>query len=203
MIKINLLGSKIEQNPYLICFMTSWIAGLIIFFLSLIFWKISLLGNLKELEEKNSNLKKELEVLEEKTKEVKDIEDIKNELNEKLQVINILKKSKLGPVKLLDDLNISLPEKVWIESIQETNNNILITGKSLDDQSLSRFMKLLEKSAYFTNIDLQYSKQFFMEDVKIKDFELKAKISYSGNEAKKDDVKSDNNDFKNKNIKEK
>ena len=37
--------------------------------------------------------------------------------------------------------------------MQETNNNILITGKSLDDQSLSRFMKLLEKSAYFTNID--------------------------------------------------
>ena len=196
MIKINLLGSKIEQNPHLICFMTTWIAGIVIFFLGCVFWKITLLRDVKNLEEKNSSLKKELAVLEEKTKEVKNIENIKNELSEKLSVITILKKNKLGPVKLLDDLNISMPEKVWIESVEESNNNILITGKSLDDQSLSKFMKLLEKSPYFTNVDLQYSKQFFMEDVKIKDFEIKSKISYAGSKAEDKDINNNNTEKK-------
>ena len=179
MIKINLLGSKIEQNPYLVTFMVTWIVGLTLFFLGCIFWKISLSSNVKSLEEKNNNLKSQLAALEEKTKEVNKLNDIKEELRGKLKVIDILKKSKLGPVKLLDNLNIALPSKIWLESIEESNQNILIAGKSLDDPSLSLFMKALEYSPYFSNVDLNYSKQFFMDEVKIKDFEIKANVSYS------------------------
>ena len=190
MIKINLLGSKIEQNPYLVTFMVTWIVGLTLFFLGCIFWKISLSSNVKSLEEKNNNLKSQLAALEEKTKEVNKLNDIKEELRGKLKVIDILKKSKLGPVKLLDNLNIALPSKIWLESIEESNQNIIIAGKSLDDPSLSLFMKALEYSPYFSNVDLNYSKQFFMDEVKIKDFEIKANVSYS---AKEDDNSKLNN----------
>ena len=80
--------------------------------------------------------------------------------------------------------------EVWLESIEESNQNILIAGKSLDDPSLSLFMKALEYSPYFSNVDLNYSKQFFMDEVKIKDFEIKANVSYS---AKEDDKSKLNN----------
>lgn len=182
MIKINLLGSKVEQNPSLVFFIASWLGTLFVFFAACLFWKISLVSSISNLEEKNKNLKIEQEKLDEKTKKVNDIEQIKKDLNEKLKVIDILKKNKLGPVKLLDELNIIIPSKVWLESIEEVNKNIKIVGKSLDDQSLSSFMKMLEKSKYFKNVDLNYSKQFYLEDVKIKDFEIKAKVSYSDKE---------------------
>ena len=60
MIKINLLGSKIEQNPCLVTFIVTWMTGLALFFLGCIFWKISLSSNVKALEEKNNDLKSTL-----------------------------------------------------------------------------------------------------------------------------------------------
>lgn len=192
MIRINLLGSNIEKDPRLLNFAISWVVALCLFILACIGWWLYLLNDVKHLGEEYILLTAELAMLETKTKKNNDINEIKKDLNEKLYVITVLKKNKLGPVKLLDTLNLSLPKKVWLERIEEANQKILITGKSLDDKNLSLFMKALQQSDYFKNVDLSFSKQFFMEDVKIKDFEIKADISYASDNKASDNEASDN-----------
>ncbi len=180
MIKINLLGSQIEKNPNTLYFTVGWAGGLIIFLIICILWKCLLIGNIATLEDTNAKLKVQLASLEEKTKEVKNIDAVKKDLSDKLSVIAILKKNKLGPVKVLDDLNLAVPNKIWLESLEEKAGTFTIKGKSLDDQSLSLFMRSLESSKYFSNVDLNYSKQFLEKGIKIKDFEVKATVNYAG-----------------------
>lgn len=179
MIKINLLGSQVEQNPNVLYLMTLWTSSLVIFFISCLFYKYILSTSIQELEDTSAKLKTEIALLEEKTKEVKDIDEIKQDLNNKLSIIAVLKRNKLGPVKVLDNLNLSLSNKMWLESIEEAQGILTIKGKSLDDQSLSLFMRSLESSEYFNSVDLTYSRQFIEEGIKIKDFEIKSKIHYA------------------------
>ena len=49
------------------------------------------------------------------------------------------------------DININ---KLWLLSLKQTGNNLELTGVSVDNKLISKFMSSLEKSPYFKNVDL-------------------------------------------------
>ena len=78
----------------------------------------------------------------------------KKEYEEKLSVIRTLKKSKTGPVRALDDLATELPKRVWLSEMSEADGQVSFTGNALNNEDVSAFMKVLEKSKYFNDIIL-------------------------------------------------
>jgi hypothetical protein len=125
------------------------------------------------------------------------LESKREDLNNKLAVIATLRRSKVGPVRVLDDLNMAVPERAWLSEIKEASGLLKINGVALDNQTVSLFMKDLEASDYFDNIELVESKQALAkasdpsqlldltkgessDSVKINQFALQTRVLYAG-----------------------
>ena len=180
MIKINLLGDEtiIDNSArYALFGVLASVAALLMLFFAM---QNSLGTEISDLSEKKETLEKELARLQKITKEVRDLETKQEEYNAKLVVIATLKKSKAGPVRVLDDLNLALPEKAWLTEAKESSGVLTLVGRALDEQTIASFMRDLEKSDYFEQVDPVEIKQIDMDGVKIKEFAVTAMISYTG-----------------------
>ena len=75
-------------------------------------------------------------------------------LNKKINLITQLKKNQSGPVHLLDEISRKLPDFLWLESMNGTNNNVTISGKATTYNAVSNFYNNLTGSKYFDSVVL-------------------------------------------------
>src|SRR5579862_2971883 len=91
--------------------------------------------------------------------EVRDLEKKRVELQAKLKVIDDLKQKRVGPAHILEDLSGATPEKLWLVDSSESNGQATITGMALDNQTIAEFMRRLQGSKYFYEVDLVETSQ--------------------------------------------
>lgn len=135
-----------------------------------------------------AQLTAEIERYNAQTREVHDLEKKRTELHAKLKVIDDLKQKRVGPVRMLEDLSTATPQKLWLVSFGETNGQATITGMALDNQTIAAFMRALQSSSYFYDVDLVETSQ--SEPVRgvmgsetgvvFKKFIVKAQLDYLG-----------------------
>lgn len=180
MIKINLLGEPRRANQRMIALISGWalLAALGLFTVGTLRYLNS--SRIDLLTTQLSGMQAELVALKEKTKSVSQLETKQGELRDKLRVITGLKRSKIGPVKMIDDLNLALPERAWLLGLSETNNVLRISGVALDNQTIAVFMENLARSDYFEKIDLVESKATDNGVAKLRQFIVDAKVNYAG-----------------------
>ncbi len=180
MIRINLLaahevGKEKNQRWFLQGIL---LAGLIVIATVLIgFW---MLGSQVQ------NLKKEKAALEMQTreaaalqKEIKDLRDKKEVSQNRLALLQNLEKERHGPVRLMESLSAIIPvDQLWLTSLKETGPEIRIDGVSLGNDILADFMKRLEASSLFKQVDLVHSTQAVYKDMKVKNFTLIAWLKF-------------------------
>ena len=151
---------------------------------------------ISRLDAEMEELKVEVAKYEELTKEAKDLEKKRNELQAKIDVIRDLDRKRVGPTRVLLDLSGAVPEKLWVEDFSETGGAANIVGFALDNQTVASFMRQLEASDYFDNVDLTEATQpegaevkSFATDagsVRFKRFVIRASVNYFGKEPKQD-----------------
>jgi type IV pilus assembly protein PilN len=130
------------------------------------------------------NLKKEKMALEIQTreaaalqKEIKELRDKKEIAKNRLTLLQNLEKERHGPIRLMESLATILPvDQLWLTSLKETGSEIRIDGVSLGNEILADFMKRLEASSLFKQVDLVHSTQGVYKDLKVKNFTLIAWI---------------------------
>lgn len=180
-IKINLLGERKKKGAKTALWLSSYVFALGICALSFLILLNNINSELSDKDSQSGLLEAQLTKLKIVTKEVRDLSAKKNSLAEKIAVMAALKKKKAGPVRVLDDLNISIPEKSWITDIKELEGGLLkISGFALDNQTIAVFMKALDASDYFSNVDLVETKQTIVKGIGIKEFILQSKVNYLG-----------------------
>lgn len=180
MIKINLLGEA-EQGPkeglyWLLAYAASFVLCLSGFF----YYGTSVSAQLEAAESEVESYETQLSQLQTKTAEVANLERKQNELNAKIALVAKLKKSRTGPVRVLDDLNEAIPELAWLSEVVEQNEKMKLQGYSLDNQTVTKFIRTLDKSPYFKEVNLIQASQAMREKVKISSFNIAAEISYAG-----------------------
>ena len=180
MIKINLLGEVKTRDHSAVLFLAGWAGALVLLAVVMFVVHESTGSQIADLKGETELMETQLKNLKEKTKSVADLEKRKQELDDKLKIIALLKKSKNGPVRVLDDLNLSVPERSWLTGVQESENVLRISGFAVDNQTVATFMKDLANSEYFERVDLVESKQATKDAVKLRAFTLDAKINYAG-----------------------
>lgn len=190
MIKINLLGDTTADDNTAKLQIIGYVASLILCLGIFYLLQSSINTSVQEMTDKTQDLKNELARYQKITKEVKDLETKKAEYNSKLAVIATLKKNKLGPVRILDDLNIALPEKAWITEMREESGTLQIIGQSLDEQTAASFIRALEKSDYFGEGSNEILKLVDKDGVKIREFSFKTPISYAGSAVMQVDIEN-------------
>jgi type IV pilus assembly protein PilN len=180
MIKINLLGDEdLEKGKYTLV-VGGYFASVVATVLACFLVHQSGATKINKLTMEKDRLENEVVKLKEVTKKVKEFETKKIELANKLTVIATLKKSKMGPVRVLDDLNTSIPERSWLTEIKEVTGSMSIGGIALDNQTIASFMQTLEGSNYFSGVDLEETKHEELNGAKVKIFRVRSKINYTG-----------------------
>jgi type IV pilus assembly protein PilN len=126
-------------------------------------------GRLADLEQ----VEKEIASLESIVKEVQAFKTKRNQLNKQIEVVGGLKLNQRRPAPILDALSRSLPEQVWVISIQEQGTGIRITGKSLNGNvGIATFMENMGSSPWFGTAELIESKTELFLDRQVVSFTL-------------------------------
>ncbi|RPI77696.1 MAG: hypothetical protein EHM45_08200 [Desulfobacteraceae bacterium] len=181
MIRINLLPFRAARKKENIRKQLS-IFGLSIFamVILLIYGVYLLTSEVNRLKKVDKDLRNELAALEKVEKEIKKMENEIKEIEKKLNVIKELDSKKTGPVHLLDQLSMAIPkDKLWVISLNETGGMLKLKGVAMDNETVALFMNNLEKSSFFTNIELEGTKSRDLAKYRLSvaDFSLNCRIS--------------------------
>lgn len=173
MIKVNLMRNRVQDAAAVGATVVDTsnetrdalvkVAFIVIFVLGLMVWEsqsiralnseaASIASRVSELEGQTTGKATEVDG-------IKDIAKQAEELKAKLKVLKLLSRLRLREVKTLDFMQSSIPEKVWLKSInfesgrtKMDQGKLLFQGFSVSTEDLTDFVKRLEDSAYLTEV---------------------------------------------------
>jgi type IV pilus assembly protein PilN len=82
----------------------------------------------------------------------------KAQLEKKIDVIDELDRARSGPVRVMSELAMRTPERLWLKSVKTTGGSIQLKGLSLDNELVAVFLRGLSDSEYFDSVDLDGTK---------------------------------------------
>jgi len=100
-------------------------------------------------------LKSNIEQYKPQEQQVADFKDKKQRLQLKLDVIKSLDAARSGPLRLMDELSQRTPERLWLTGLRTKGNKVTLDGESLDTGVVADFLRGLNESRYFQNVDLE------------------------------------------------
>jgi type IV pilus assembly protein PilN len=176
MIRINLLGDKVDNTPIYRIQLVLYALGVLATMLVCFGIHTRTSYAIEDVKFQREQLDSRLTQLKEKTRQVDELTAKKKLLAEKLNTIANLKMKKQGPVHVMDELTKAIPVRAWITQIAQREDLMEFTGVAVDPQTVSEFMRKLDDSIYFDAVDLVYSRKSARNDVKLQDFSISAKI---------------------------
>jgi type IV pilus assembly protein PilN len=180
MIRINLLPvrAKKKRNTSLYQLM-GMAAAVLVTIIAGVGVHLYYVGQLKDQETKIEEQQIEIKRLEKIIGEVKELEVQKARLLSQLGVIEKLEKGKRGPVRVLDEMSNGIPKRVWITSFKEQSGSLTLEGSAIENADISEFMRSLQKSIYFTDIQLKFTQSDVRDSVAIYIFRIECKVNYA------------------------
>ena len=77
------------------------------------------------------------------------------QLEDKIDVIRGLDRARSGPVRIMDELSRNTPERRWRTSLSTEGTQITVEGDSRDTSIVADFLRSLNASPFFTEVDLE------------------------------------------------
>jgi type IV pilus assembly protein PilN len=96
----------------------------------------------------------EAQRLESIIKEVEDYQKRKDNLQKRIDLINQLKQSQKGPVRIMDQISRDLPDLVWLDRMTMSGGVISIDGRGLNPNAIANFVENIKSDPFFEEPDL-------------------------------------------------
>ena len=154
MIKINLLPKDARKRVGLGEQIAVILLALVITFAGIGFYWSYLNGIIEQKQQDIARTKQRLQELQKIIDEIETFEAQRLALEQKLAVIAKLEKEQKLPVHLLDELYLTLEEDLWLNVFQQSGEVMAITGTALSNPVVSNYLRNLEESQYFKDIEL-------------------------------------------------
>jgi type IV pilus assembly protein PilN len=179
MIRINLLPVREKRKKETTKQMFFVLAGCLLGVVAVILvFQMSLAAKIKGVEKQIASYKEEIKRLQIDTRDVNKFKAEKEDLQKRLNVIYALQRAKTGPVRVLDELAMSLPKRLWLTSLREKAGKMEIKGIAFDNPTVARFMTDLERAGVIKNVELVVSQQVEKNKIKLKEFTLTCEVNY-------------------------
>ncbi|QWV92023.1 PilN domain-containing protein [Geomonas oryzisoli] len=177
MIKINLLPLRTSKKKET---MRQQITILVIALVALLAvgvgaW-VYLRSQISTLKTEISSSEAELATLKTKIGVIDNLKKLQADVKKKLDVLNRLRRGKTGPASRLAALSETVPDKLWLTKYTETGNSVSLGGGAMSEDLIAVFMKSLQASGSFGNVELVVSEQAEIGGVKYKRFDLAFQI---------------------------
>jgi type IV pilus assembly protein PilN len=180
MIKINLLPVREERRKLgarqetLLFFLI-----IILIFIGVFYWHSTTNRKIKSLRQEIRRVDGEIRRLDKVVKEVEKFKRDKKTLEGKIKVIGELKRNRQAQVHFMDEINRALTPQIWFKTYQEKGGSIVLKGQSLATDDIANFMRRLEASEYFYQVELdvttQKEQRIGQRSVKVNDFTVRFK----------------------------
>ncbi len=128
--------------------------GLVIVMAGIFFTGQSLKSDLAKKKAAVVQLEADIERYKPQQAKVEAFKKQKKQLQDKLDIIASLERARNGPVRVLDELSSKVPDRLWLTSISTKGKGIKLEGKSLDTGVVADFLRGLNQSPFFSNVDL-------------------------------------------------
>ena len=176
MIEINLLPHResrriadLRQSVALLAL------GLVVAGGGIFFASSSLNGDLDRAQTNVRQLEAAIEQFKPQQEQVAKFKNQRKQLEDKLGVIKSLEQARTGPVKLFDEISNLAPERLWLKALKTNGGLVTLEGSSLDTGIVADFLRSLNESTFFSNVDLKNTKGGKEVDgVKLVDFKISA-----------------------------
>jgi type IV pilus assembly protein PilN len=173
MIRINLLPLRASRKKETIRQQVSILAlsiiGVLVIGLSLYLLQLSKINAAKGQIETSEN---EIKSLKAKIGAIDNIKKLQADVKKKLDVLNQLRKDKSGPASRLAALSDAVPEKLWLTRYSESGTSVNVSGIAYNEDLIAQFMRSLQASGAFANVELQVSEQTDLGGVLAKRFDI-------------------------------
>lgn len=160
MIRINLLPFRANRRKENIRKQISiFFLGIILTTLIMLAYSIILGNKIEKLDVKLAKAKEDLKIYEQKAKEVDEMIKQLELLKMKMDVISNLEKNRKMPLEILDEMSGSIIQnRMWLTEMT-AGGTVELKGFAMDNQTVAEFMKNLEKSKFYTAVNLKTIKQ--------------------------------------------
>ena len=180
MIRINLLPVRAikkkesTRQMFSVLFLSM---GLLI--VLIVFFHLSQLREISALNAQNAAYNEEIKRLRMDTKDVNKFKAEREDYQRRLNKIHELQRAKVGPVRVLDELAMALPGKLWLTSLKEKDGKMELKGIAFDNPTIAQFMTNLEKTGVIKNVELVISQQLERKELKLKEFTVTCQVLYA------------------------
>jgi len=179
MIKVNLFpfrAARIKEN--IRRQVTIYLLSMIFLILASSYFYLDLNNNVNTLREERDVKQKELDSFKDTNIKIVALKKTIADVEVKLKTIKRLEKGKTGPVKLLDDIAMSVPEdKLWLTTLKEQKGTLILNGTAMDNETVADFMDRLQNTKSINSVQLVRTRQKKIPefDLSLKDFSLNSK----------------------------
>jgi type IV pilus assembly protein PilN len=173
MIRINLLpvraAKKKESARQQIIIFFMAIAGVLVLAGGIYFVT---LAKISAANDEIAKSEQEIKRLKEKIGQIDNIKKFQAEVKKKLDILNQLRRDKTGPATRLAKLSDAVPEKLWLTKYTENAGNVSLGGIAFNEELIAAFMRNLQASGDYINVELGVSEQVDISGMKAKRFEI-------------------------------
>jgi len=175
MIRINLLPVS-EKKPSirmdLYIFLLLLLLGTAA--LGVLYYRVE--GRISDLNAKIENRKKEIASLDGIYREYMSMEKEKKEIQKRLNVVQMIKKGRALPARILYDLTMVTKDTVWLRSLKKTETKITIEGRATENESISDFIEQLSRLPYLKNVELLKVEEVVEEGLPVRKFLVQGEV---------------------------
>ena len=118
---------------------------------------------------------KKLEVIQ---REVRRFQDDQRDIEQKLATIDQIEAQRTGPVRIMDELSMRIPQRVWLTKINASGGVLVLEGSSMDAEIVADFAAALEDSTMLSRVDLKETRLEENDGLKLSAFKMTAQYPY-------------------------
>lgn len=156
MIRINLVPQKVTKKQLQLRQQIIMAAAVLLLAVgTVVTMSSSINGRIARVEHETAETKKKLQELDSTVKKIESFKKQKAELQEKLDVIRKLVKDRSGPVRLMAEIAVSRPIKLWINELTLTSSSLELKGIADAESTVIDFAQKLKNQEHISNVQIR------------------------------------------------
>jgi len=127
---------------------------------------------LADLKSEAAQLAAKNKELKEKIGKIEHLDALRTEVERKLKIVDRLQEGRFHSLITLNEIALLIPKNVWLTSIKDDTTKIGLEGLAESNKAVANFMRMLDQSALFSNIELQGISRVEMDGMAVRKFSL-------------------------------
>jgi type IV pilus assembly protein PilN len=173
MIRINLLPYRAERRQkQILLHLGAAIGAVLLAVLISVGMNWAATSTLSDLQDEFGQLQAQNRILMKEIGKIKNLDKLRADVERKLKLVDKLQHGRFRSLNTFVELAKVIPENVWLTSIKDTGQKIHLTGLGESNNAVANFMRALDASSIFSNVQLQVISRVEVSGVAIRKFDL-------------------------------